>query len=481
MTSRHFDMAAQTAFAALSGDYNPMHVDPHLARRLQTGGAVVHGVHAVLWALDTALKDGVIAGNIRAIGCRFGKFILVGSDVKLRVQRADEQGALIQLETDGLVTTTINVKFGDREAAPAEAVTGVPLPAAPEERDVPEMTGLSRGLAPYSPLGQYEAAFPTLAGAIGVERIAGFTLLSSLVGMVVPGLHSIFDSFDVALVDQPGSTVLGFRVEAADQRFRQVRMKVDGCGLRGGVTTFVRHPMPQQPSVTALAEHVKPDEFAGSRALIVGGSRGLGALTAKLIVAGGGDVIVTYARGQDDAAAVAEEIDAFAGRKACETVRFDVLTDTAQDLAERIGPVSQIYYFATTKIFRQKPGLYVPAVFDEFAQVYVHAFRACCQAFLGSGALAVFYPSSTALDKRSNDMTEYSMAKAAGEVLCADLDRYVPNLHVVSRRLPRMLTDQTATVALAKSEDPLTVMLPIIRDVQVERPVVAAKGAATQS
>jgi acyl dehydratase len=477
MTSRHFDTAAQMSFATLSGDYNPMHVDPHLARRLQTGGVVVHGVHAVLWALDTALRDGIVAGGIRAIGCRFGKFILVGSDVKLRLQRADEQGALLQLETDGLITTTINVKFGARETAPAATAAGVPLPAEPEERDVPEMAGLSRSFIPHSPLGQYMVAFPALAEAIGAERIAGLTLLSSIVGMAVPGLHSIFDSLDIALVDQPGSAVLGFRVDAADQRFRQVRMKIDGCGLRGGITTFVRRPMPEQPSVVALAEHVKPGEFSGSRALIVGGSRGLGALTAKLIAAGGGEVIVTYAQGQDDAAAVASEIDAFAKRKACETLRFDVLADTAGELAGRVGSVSQIYYFATTKIFRQKPGLYVPAVFEEFAQVYVHAFRACCQAFLGTGALSVFYPSSTALDKRSNDMTEYSMAKAAGEVLCADLDRYVPNLHVIWRRLPRMLTDQTATVALAKSEDSLTVMLPIIRDVQAARPVVPDKAA----
>jgi len=478
MTVRHFNMAGQMSFAALSGDYNPMHVNPHLARRLQTGGAVVHGVHAVLWALDAALQQGAIKGPIRSIGCRFGKFILVGSDLTLRVQRADEQGALIQLETDGLVTTTLNVKFGTREQAAAETEDGEPLPAEPEERDVPEMTALSRRFLPQRPLPEYTAAFPALAENIGPERIAGLTLLSSIVGMSVPGVHSIFDSFDVALVEQPGPATMGFRVDAADQRFRQVRMKVSGGGLQGAMTTFVRRPMPEQPSVGALAEHVKPDEFAGTRTLIVGGSRGLGALTAKLIAAGGGDVVVTYALGQDEAARVAAEIVQFAGREACTITRFDVLTDSAEELAARLGAFGHLYYFATTKIFRQKPGLFVPSVFEDFARVYVHAFRACCQAFLGTGPLSVFYPSSSALDKRSNDMTEYSMAKAAGEVLCADLDRYVANLHIVSSRLPRMLTDQTATVALAKSEDPLTVMLPIIRDVQAPRAAVAVKAAS---
>jgi hypothetical protein len=42
-----------------------------------------------------------------------------------------------------------------------------------------------------------------------------------------------------------------------------------------------------------------------------------------------------------------------------------------------------------------------------------------------------------------------------------------------------MLTDQTATVALAKSEDPLTVMLPIVLEVQAPRPAVAAKATAS--
>lgn len=475
MTLRHFDMAGQMSFAALSGDYNPMHVNPHLARRLQTGGAVVHGVHAVLWALDTVLRQGLVKGRIRSIGCRFGKFILVGSDLTVRVQRADEQSALIQLETDGLVTTTLNVKFGTRDEVAAETEEGQPLPAQPEERDVPEMTALSRRFLPQRPLAEYTAAFPALAENIGHERIAGLTLLSSIVGMSVPGVHSIFDSFDVALVEQPGPATMGFRVEAADQRFRQVRMKVSGGGLQGAMTTFVRRPMPVPPSVASLAEHVKPDEFAGTRTLIIGGSRGLGALTAKLIAAGGGDVVVTYAQGQDEAAAVAAEINAFAKRDACVTARFDVLADSAEDLAAGLGSVSHMYYFATTKIFRQKPGLFVPSIFEDFARVYVHAFRSCCQALLGAGSLSVFYPSSSALDKRSNDMTEYSMAKAAGEVLCADMDRYVPNLRIVSNRLPRMLTDQTATVALAKSEDPLTVMLPIIRDVQIMPPPAASK------
>ena len=49
---RAFDDEDQAAFAVLSGDANPLHVDGKAARRLMFDRALVHGLHAVIWALD---------------------------------------------------------------------------------------------------------------------------------------------------------------------------------------------------------------------------------------------------------------------------------------------------------------------------------------------------------------------------------------------------------------------------------------------
>ena len=77
-----------------------------------------------------------------------------------------------------------------------------------------------------------------------------------------------------------------------------------------------------------------------------------------------------------------------------------------------------------------------------------------------------FYPSSVAVVDRPGDMTEYAMAKSAGEILCADLERSDKRFRILVERLPRMLTDQTATVIPAKAMSPVEVMLPIVRCVE---------------
>ncbi len=54
-------------FASLSGDVNPMHVDPIAARRTQAGAPAVHGMHMVLWTVDALIAAGCMAGPIATL------------------------------------------------------------------------------------------------------------------------------------------------------------------------------------------------------------------------------------------------------------------------------------------------------------------------------------------------------------------------------------------------------------------------------
>jgi len=477
LASRTFDSDDQVFFARLSGDYNPLHMDSLAARRTQAGTAVVHGIHAVLWALDRLVESGVAGGGIAGLKVQFAKFIPVGGMVNLKLVRRDDKSIRAELALGDLTTTILNLIPGAPRQGGGSAPGDAPVIRLTDRPAVlvrpEEAAGLSGCLDIAGPAQSVGSRFPHAVASLGAERIAAIVLLSSLVGMVCPGLHSIFAAFaiDFTEVPLPGDR-LRFSVSGTDERFRMVRMMVSGAGVNGSVQAFLRWPPIAQASMNEISKLVAPSEFVSSTALIVGGSRGLGALTAKVIAAGGGKVIATYATGRKEAVQLAEEIRNCIPQSACEIIPYDARQDAAEQLKTLAAEVSHLYYFASTPIARQKEGLFVPALFDEFTQVYVKGFYDCCR-FLGehgSRKLTAFYPSSVFVEGGPSGMAEYSMAKMAGEILCDNMNRAAGRVRVIVGRLPRLLTDQTATVPPVDSGEPLEVMLPVIRRVQSSGP-----------
>ena len=91
---------------------------------------------------------------------------------------------------------------------------------------------------------------------------------------------------------------------------------------------------------------------------------------------------------------------------------------TARELAALAMRPSQLYHFATPRIFRQKRAPFEPACLDEMMRVYNTAFYELSQFCLERGdAVAAFYPSTSAIDEAPRDTLEYVMAKIAGETL----------------------------------------------------------------
>jgi acyl dehydratase len=456
-----FGVSDQNHFASLSGDANPIHLDPIAARRTQAGAPVVHGVHTVLWALDSLIAGGHLHGAIASLSVRFQKFTYVGAGVELQIASSDATSLRAKLVSEDITTTVIEIAYGEQEAAPDAPLSSQPIDLSqPADLDISSLAGRAGRLQTAS-ADAIAQTFPHAASALGNERIAAITGLSALVGMVCPGLHSIFSGFAIRMTHEsdPG---LSFRVRNVDERFRMVELTVAGSGIAGEVTAFLRQPPVVQPGVDELRSLVKPGEFAGVTALVVGGSRGLGALTAKIIAAGGGRVAITYASGEDDAQAIAREI----GPESTFVFRYDVREGAELQIVALQWDLNQLYYFATPHIFRQKGGEYSPARFAEFRAFYVDGFASLCAAVRARSAhgFAAFYPSSTAVEERPRDMTEYAMAKAEGEALCADMNRSAPDIRVVVKRLPRLLTDQTATVMPVEQANPVEWMLPIVRE-----------------
>jgi hypothetical protein len=466
LASRTFTLDDQFAFARLSRDWNPMHLDANFARRTQAGAPVVHGIHTLLWAMDMALRSFPLdIGNIRV---RFAQPLYHGETAQLEIRSRTETAITLEVLAASTVIAAIRLSSepGKLLASARPIATAPRQPENPVDIAFEQWATQTGAVTAGAGDDEIRTLFPALSVSVGDSAVRALLATSQLVGMVCPGLHSLFAGLDVSR--DPASEreqVLCYAVSKTDPRFRSLQIDVAGSGIAGRLDAFARLPPPAQPGMAEIAGRVTKGSFAGQRALIVGGSRGLGEVTAKIIVAGGGYPVITYREGRREAEAVAADIRKAGGQ--CDIIHYDVLDPAASQL-DGIGGIDNCYYFATAKILQRKSALFEPEKLRAFLSYYVDGFYNLCTALSPRrpGKIGMFYPSTVAIDEGVSTTAEYAMAKAAGEILAKYISEFLPNLQVVSRRLPRIMTDQTATIGVARTQDALDVMLPIVDEVQ---------------
>ena len=468
MMRKQFTEADQTAFARLSGDHNPMHLDAVAARRTVAAEPVVHGMHLLCWALDAFAASERALPPAVGLRAKFSKFTPVGDTVEVTVGKRSEKSVQLRVGGSGIPRADLTILFesADDSAVPLlpADLDIIPAPVKALDTDAEAYAG-TRGLLRFEGSPEdYARRFPAAAAWIGGARLAAIGASTLLVGMICPGLHSIYAGLRVAFVEDPDAEA-GLRFEAGVPTHTLITSTLDGGGIRGTLDSLVRHAPTAQPTMAELAGLVAPDAFAGSTALVIGGSRGLGELTAKLIASGGGKVLISYRVGKTEAEAVAADIIGSGGQ--CEILPYDVLAEAGPQIADLPEPPTHAYYFAAPTIARPNSVFYDRTRLDDQARIFVDGFWSLATALRERRRdIRLFYPSTVFITDRPKGMGEYAMAKAIGEVLCAEMNATMAPLNVTYARLPRLATDQTAGVMPADAGPSIEALLPLIRQVQ---------------
>lgn len=461
MQERKFTLEDQNNFARLSGDYNKLHLDEVAARRYLFGGPVVHGIHMLLWALDNWLESFQQPVELISMKASFQRSLAINEEVKCRLNQ--DVRNCIKLELYGLeqVYTTVRAKwkFTDTKRVAENLSKGLP-PA----RDCSVLTAQEVASA----AGQLDLCieketasnlFPSLVKNMPLLQLAELLATTRLVGMECPGFHSLFFELDINFDNVPSvPSALQYKVIKFDDKFSLSVISVEGPSMKGNIKAFLRPAPCQQANFSDICKIVSGDEFKDQRALVIGGSRGLGEVTSKLLAAGGADIMLTYFRGHDDAQRVADDIISKGCKAYC--VFFDVMnpTDTLIEQMIEFLP-THLYYFATPFITGTK-GAFSTKLFRNFCDYYVSGFSHTLKFMLeNSPALKnVFYPSSVFVEELPASLCEYSIAKSAGEVLCTFLEK-TKGISIYKPRLPKMSTDQTVSLMPDTSSDPVAIML----------------------
>jgi 3-hydroxybutyryl-CoA dehydratase len=68
-------------YAAASGDFNPIHIDPAVGEKAGLGGAVLQGLCTMGWATEAATRFIGDPGKIRRVRVRFSRPVAIGDRV----------------------------------------------------------------------------------------------------------------------------------------------------------------------------------------------------------------------------------------------------------------------------------------------------------------------------------------------------------------------------------------------------------------
>jgi NAD(P)-dependent dehydrogenase (short-subunit alcohol dehydrogenase family) len=283
--------------------------------------------------------------------------------------------------------------------------------------------------------------------------------MTRLVGVECPGQQSIFSKLTLKATPTEGLRNIQYGVSQFGEMHSLVLMDVSAPGLSGTVEAVLR-PEPQaQTAFADLEKLVQPGEFAGQLALVAGGSRGLGEVTAKLLAAGGAFVRITYHKGKLDAQRVVDDIVAGGGRADC--CELDILHPQAA--WRNWAATTHLYYFASPFISASGKH-FSPSLFNEFSKYYVNGFAALVEALQKLGLQNVFYPSTVFIDELPPEFAEYALSKSAGELWCRAFAKKHPEMRFYCPRLPKMATDQTVSLRPAQTPDPAPIILTALRN-----------------
>jgi hypothetical protein len=279
--------------------------------------------------------------------------------------------------------------------------------------------------------------------------------------MECPGTHSIYTELSLNFT-QPGGqahAVLAWQASPVDQRFGRLTIKLASPAGSGNAVAFARPRPQQQPGYAQIKARVQPRCFAGQHALIIGGSRGIGEVCAKVLAAGGARVVLSYHLGREDGEAVAKDI--VDGGGIARAIAFDVRQPP--DISAVFGDdmPTHLYYFATPPINVGSKQSYSHDIFDQFYAVYVRGLHQSYAALrkATSAPLNLMYPSSVMVDSMPDNLGEYAAAKATGEAFCRYLAVIDPALNVHIERLPRLPTDQSASLTNQTDGDTVATLL----------------------
>lgn len=463
MTTVRFTKQDVTCFSAASRDRNPLHISEAYARTTPYAEPVVFGVLGVLAGLGhLSSRDD---HHLQQLSVEFRNPLSLDAPYRLDITESSTDKARVKLydATRLMMTATFTFRPGQGHLE-SSVYPCVDCPAQPADRTSTTLSPGTRVTGTYAPqteeFAQVVERWQLSGKGATSHQIAAMMWASFVVGMHLPGQRAVFwrltVDFHDASVQEKDPFVYEAAVEDLDERFDLLRSA--GTLSSGSfpyatarMWAFVRQDSPR-PSLRRLTGLLpESEQLKGKVALVIGGSRGLGAAIAMAFASQGCSVLLNYHRSTPEADLIrasvgdrSELIELVQGDAAdvqwCLSVRETIL--------KHYGGLDFLVCNASPPI---RPLAFEPekvAQFQDFLSRSLELVSAPMAAFLSILAGKAGWNialSSSFVRELPVEFPHYVTAKSAIEGLVTWSAAHHPKVRHLLVRPPKLLTDQTNT------------------------------------
>lgn len=439
LKKKKFDYNDQKNFALLSGDFNPIHLNRIKARKYFTGQIIVHGINVFLYLLEILVeKNFYFLANYKI---KFKKYIKVDEhfyiywDNKKKYITAQNKNNEVLCE----VRCTERGFFSNNYLVKKEndIWNSIPLNLVSDyEINNNTFSCIHSGKKTHA-----KFLYPNLTKLLGANIVFEIAGLSAIIGMRYPGLRSIFLGLNLSFLEKKGNKK---KVQLTNEtRFGLVRLQYKGINIQSNLEACFRPQETKLKSYLDLKAKVNHNiDMQNIKVLIVGGSRGIGAVTAIILSIYNCDVTITYYKCKEEAYFIKNEIERN-GR----SIKIFQLDITKKSSLEKVSNIyNQVYYFATPKILKNSSPHFDEKLYYLFHSFYVEGLKNILKKCYSKNLLYFMYPSTDFISSNEKGFKEYIKAKLEGEKVCEKFNGLMKGLKINKPRIPQVLTDQTQSL-----------------------------------
>lgn len=414
-------------FSQDSNDYNPIHISPKYASRSLYGEVICHGSLILYLILKKILTKKLY---ITSLKCTFFKPVYINDILKIHIKNIKNKKIITAVNS---ITTVLRLEIEQKKVLTSANKKKFSFSNKVDKKiNILNIKKISHILKKKKKLVPFFKKKKITFLDINENIIVLIFNISRIIGMKYPGKNSLFLNCDISYSNtNPMKNY--FSLSKFDKKTKILTSKYNF----GNYSAQSKSLLLENVKKILTTQKKLPTKYYGKRAIIIGGSRGLGFLTTQILLNSGINVVATYFNNLDYLNQLKKKYINELNIK-----KLNILNNKSFDrFLHKHSNYDYIFNFSSCKI--KKTYKIIDKVYlDKLLLYYLTPLKVILKKFkVFKKPIKIFNPSTIYLNDKNSLFKEYNISKKQSENFCKRAN-FLSKIKFFSYRLNTFDTDQ---------------------------------------